>query len=160
MFLSLCLYVCCKHRPLYQNQIFKIPITLQHPSSTKFKDGRACWPHLWRSTCGYTHTHIRRPQCSNCIIPISCWFVVDLVATISVCSRRASWLQLVQRKCADAKTTRSLVVIKVDRSASSQYCASAFSAVFSTFLKPFCGKTLVVVLLFCCCLFCITLLSQ
>ena len=25
----------------------------------------------------------------------------------SVCSRRASWLQLVQRKCADAKTTRS-----------------------------------------------------
>jgi len=27
MSLSLCLYVCCKHRPLYQNQIFKIPIT-------------------------------------------------------------------------------------------------------------------------------------
>ena len=26
MSLSLCLYVCCKHRPLYQNQIFKIPI--------------------------------------------------------------------------------------------------------------------------------------
>ena len=25
MSLSLCLYVCCKHRPLYQNQIFKIP---------------------------------------------------------------------------------------------------------------------------------------
>ena len=24
---SLCLYVCCKYRPLYQNQIFKIPIT-------------------------------------------------------------------------------------------------------------------------------------
>jgi len=28
MSLSLCLYVCCKHRPLCQNQIFKIPITL------------------------------------------------------------------------------------------------------------------------------------
>jgi len=27
MSLSLCLYVCCKHRPVYQNQIFKIPIT-------------------------------------------------------------------------------------------------------------------------------------
>ena len=27
MFLSLCLYICCKHRPLYQNQILKIPIT-------------------------------------------------------------------------------------------------------------------------------------
>ena len=27
MSLSLCLYVCCKHRPLHQNQIFKIPIT-------------------------------------------------------------------------------------------------------------------------------------
>jgi len=58
----------------------------------------------------------------------------------SVCSRRASWIQLVQRKCADARTTRSLVVIKVDRSASSQYCTSAFSAVSSGFLKPFSGK--------------------
>ena len=72
----------------------------------------------------------------------------------SVCSRRASWLerifiynaqlsrmshcaQLVQRKCADARTTRSLVVIKVERSTSSQYCASAFSAVSSRFLKTF-----------------------
>jgi len=55
----------------------------------------------------------------------------------SVCSRRASWLQLVQRKCADARTTRSLVVFKVDRSTSSQYCASAFSAVSSRFLKTF-----------------------
>jgi len=27
MSLSLCLYVCCKHRPLYQNRIFKIPKT-------------------------------------------------------------------------------------------------------------------------------------
>jgi len=27
MSLSLCLYVCCKHRPIYQNQIFEIPIT-------------------------------------------------------------------------------------------------------------------------------------
>jgi len=27
MSLSLCLYACCKHRPPYQNQIFKIPIT-------------------------------------------------------------------------------------------------------------------------------------
>jgi len=27
MSLSLCLYVCCKHRPLHRNQIFKIPIT-------------------------------------------------------------------------------------------------------------------------------------
>jgi len=27
MSLSLCLYVYCKYRPLYQNQIFKIPIT-------------------------------------------------------------------------------------------------------------------------------------
>ena len=55
----------------------------------------------------------------------------------SVYSRRASCLQLVQRKCADARTTRSLVVIKVDRSMSSQYCASAFSAVSSRFLKTF-----------------------
>ena len=53
----------------------------------------------------------------------------------SVCVRRAFWLQLVQKKCADAKTTRSLVVIKVDRSTSSQYCASAFLAVSSRFLK-------------------------
>jgi len=55
----------------------------------------------------------------------------------SVCSRRDFWLQLVQRKCADAKITRSLGVIKVDRSTSSQYCASAFSAVSSRFLKTF-----------------------
>ena len=27
MSLSLCLYVCCKLKPLHQNQIFKIPIT-------------------------------------------------------------------------------------------------------------------------------------
>jgi len=27
MSLCLCLYVCCKHRPLYQNKIFKIPRT-------------------------------------------------------------------------------------------------------------------------------------
>ena len=42
---------------------------------------------------------------------------------------------MVQRKCADARTTRSLVVIKVDRSTSSQYCASAFSAVSFIFFK-------------------------
>ena len=78
----------------------------------------------------------------------------------SVCSRRASWLQLVQRKCADARTTRSLVVMKVGRSTSSQYCASAFSAVASIFLKPLSGKKLMVVVLFRCCLFCITFLSQ
>jgi len=78
----------------------------------------------------------------------------------SVCIRRASWLQLLQRKCAEAWTLRSLVVIKVDRSTSSQYCASAFSAVSSGFFKPFSGNTLMVVVLFYCCLFCITLLSQ
>ena len=27
MSLSLCLYVCCQHRPVHQNQIFKIPVT-------------------------------------------------------------------------------------------------------------------------------------
>ena len=59
------------------------------------------------------------------------WLIYCVVQ--SVWSRRASWLQLVQRKCADATTTRSLVVIKVDCSASSQYYASAFSAVSSGF---------------------------
>jgi len=49
---------------------------------------------------------------------------------------RASWLQSVQKKCADARITRSLVVIKVDRS-TSQYCTSAFSAVSCIFLKTF-----------------------
>ena len=150
MSLSLCLYVCCKYRPLYQNQMFKIPITLynarrQHSSRTvelvdHTYDGRRVARH--------THTHVRRTQCSNCITSISYGFVVDLVPTMvqqltrfcliqrvvqSVCSRRASWLQLVQRKYADARTTRSLVVIKVDRSTSSQYCACAFSAVFQIF---------------------------
>ena len=41
----LCLYDCCKHRPLNQNQIFKISITFynaRRQSSTKFKDGQAC----------------------------------------------------------------------------------------------------------------------
>jgi len=55
----------------------------------------------------------------------------------SVCSRRASWLQLVQRKSADARTTRTLVVIKLDRSTSSRYWARAFSPVTSGFKKPF-----------------------
>ena len=38
MSLSLCLYVCCKHRPLYQNQIFKISITFysaRHQQSSR-----------------------------------------------------------------------------------------------------------------------------
>ena len=48
---------------------------------------------------------------------------------------RRPWM--VRRKCADAKTTRSLVVIKVDRSTSSQYCASAFSPVPSRFFTTF-----------------------
>ena len=38
---------------------------------------------------------------------------------------------------AAARTTRSLVVIKVDRSTSSQYCTSAFSAVSSRFFATF-----------------------
>jgi len=73
----------------------------------------------------------------------------------SVCSRRASWLQLVKRKCADARTTRSLVAIKVDRSTSSQCCASAFSAVSSRFFKTFfwekvngCGVILLLLILY------------
>jgi len=53
------------------------------------------------------------------------------------CSLSAVEEQLVPRKCADARTTRSLVVIKVDRSTSSQYCASAFSAVSSRFFLTF-----------------------
>ena len=35
MSLSVCLYVCCKHRHLYQNQIFKIPITFYNARVNK-----------------------------------------------------------------------------------------------------------------------------
>jgi len=65
----------------------------------------------------------------------------------------------VQKKCADARTTRSLVVIKVDCS-TSQYCTSVYSAVSSIFLKTLFGEKLMVVVLFCCCLFFKILLSQ
>jgi len=43
-YVSISVSVCLlqTYRPLYQNQIFKIPITIQCPASTKFKDGRAC----------------------------------------------------------------------------------------------------------------------
>jgi len=38
----LCLYVCCKHRPLYQNQIFKIPLTFY---SAHCRCSVLLWPH-------------------------------------------------------------------------------------------------------------------
>jgi len=41
MSLSLCLYVCCKHMPLCQNQIFKIPITFynaRHQQSSRVSE--------------------------------------------------------------------------------------------------------------------------
>jgi len=57
----------------------------------------------------------------------------------SVCSRRASWLQLVQRKCADARKTRSLVVIKVDRSTSQHDAACSRSTGAGSRYRPIAG---------------------
>jgi len=82
MSLSLCLYVCCKHRPLYQNQIFKILITFYNACRQRSSrmelvdhtyDGRRV------ATCTQLTT---RPLTSNCITSISYGFVVDLVPTI------------------------------------------------------------------------------
>jgi len=154
MSLSLCLYVCCKHRPLYQIQIFKIPISFynarrqQSSRTVELVD----YTYDGRRVARRTHTSVDRNTLTALLrsrMGLLCSLFLQL------CS---SWQDFV--KCADARTTRSLVIIKVDRSTSSQYCASAFSAVSSRFFKPFSGKTLTVAVLFCCCLFCITLLSQ
>jgi len=56
MSLSLCLYVCCKHRPLYQNQIFKIPVTFYN---ARCRCSVLLWSHwnshvfpgLWMTSC-------------------------------------------------------------------------------------------------------------
>jgi len=57
----LCLYLCvcmsvANIAPISKPHLQNSHNFLQCPSSTKFKDGRACWSHLWRSTCGYAHT--------------------------------------------------------------------------------------------------------
>jgi len=157
MSLSLCLNVCCKHRPLYQNQIVKIPITFynarrqQSSRTVELVD----YTYDGRRVARRTHTSVDRNALTallrsrmGLLWTFSCnCAAVDKILTDaecrvvqSVCSKRASWLQLVQRKCADARTTRSLAVIKVDRSTSSQYCACAFSAASSRFLKTFFWK--------------------
>jgi len=56
----LCLYLCvcmsvANIAPISKPHLQNSHNFLQCPSSTKFKDGRACWPRFWRSTCGYTH---------------------------------------------------------------------------------------------------------
>ena len=167
MSLSLCLYVCCKHRPLHQNQIFKIPIT--------FYNARRQQSSRTVELVDYTYDGRRVARCTSVdrsAVTALLRSHMDLLCNLFLqwCS---SWQDFVWYSVSCSlsaveellgyswyRGTRSLVVIKVDRSTSSQYCASAFSAVSSIFLQPFSGKKLMVVVLFCCCLFCITLLSQ
>ena len=72
----------------------------------------------------------------------------------SVCSRRASWLHMVQRKCADARTTRSFCCNQSRSFYVISVLRKCFLSCASGFFKPFCGKTFMVVVLLSCCLFC------
>jgi len=78
MSLCLCLYVCCKHRPLYQNQIFKIPITFYNARRQQSSRKVELVDHTYdaRRVARRTHTSV------DCITSISYGFVVDLVPTI------------------------------------------------------------------------------
>ena len=188
MSLSLCLYVFCKHRPLFQNQIFKIPITFYNARRQQSSRTVARVDHTYdgRRVARRTHTSVGRNALTALLRSrmgllytlflqwCSSW--QDVVWYSMSCSLSAveeligyRWyrgnVQTPGRSRFSVSVSRhtdtsSLVVIKVDRSTSSQYCAGAFSDVSSIFLKPFSGKKLMVVVLFCCCLFCITLLSQ
>jgi len=59
MSLSLCLYFCCKHRPLYQNQIFKIPITFYNARRQQRSRTVELVDHTYdgRRVARRTHTH-------------------------------------------------------------------------------------------------------
>jgi len=64
MSLSLCLYVCCKHRPLglYQNQIFKIPITFYNARRQQSSRTVELVDHTYdgRRVARRTHTPVDR----------------------------------------------------------------------------------------------------
>ena len=86
MSLSLCLYVCCKHRPLYQNQIFKIPITFYNTGRQQSSRTVELVDHAYdgRRVARRTHTSVDRNalKASKCFTSISYGFVVDLVPTM------------------------------------------------------------------------------
>jgi len=60
--LSLCLYVCCKHRPLYQSQIFKIPITFYNARRQQSSRTVELVDHTYddRRVARRTHTSVDR----------------------------------------------------------------------------------------------------
>jgi len=62
MYLFLCLYVCCKHRPLYQNQIFKIPITFYNARRQQSSRTLELVDHTYdgRRVARHTHTSVDR----------------------------------------------------------------------------------------------------
>jgi len=62
MSLSLCLYVCCKHRPLYQNQIYKIPITFYNARRQQSSRTVELVDHTYdgRRVARRTHTSVDR----------------------------------------------------------------------------------------------------
>ena len=78
MSLSLCLYVCCKHRPLHQNQIFKIPITFYNARRQQSSRTVELVDHTYdgRRVARRTHTSVDRST------SISYGFVVHLVPTL------------------------------------------------------------------------------
>jgi len=59
MSLSLCLYVCCKHRLLYQNQIFKVLITFYNARRQQSLRTVELVDHTYdgRRVARHTHTH-------------------------------------------------------------------------------------------------------
>ena len=62
MSLSLCLYVCCKYRPPYQNQIFKIPITFYNARRQQSSKTVELVDHTYdgRRLARRTHTSVDR----------------------------------------------------------------------------------------------------
>jgi len=97
MSLSLCLYVCCKHRPLFQNQICKIPVTFYN---ARCRCSVLLWPHcntscilpvLWMTSCFRVMTKSRKPlQRATPYASAAHAVVVCLSVCLSVTSRCVS----------------------------------------------------------------------
>ena len=84
MSLSLCLYVCCKHRPLHQNEIFKIPITFYNAHRQQSSRTVELVDHTYDGRRVARRTHVRRPQSSNCITSISYGLVVNFFLQLCI----------------------------------------------------------------------------
>ena len=152
MYLFLCLYVCCKHRPLYQNQIFKIPITFYNARRQQSSRKVELVDHTYdaRRVARRTHTSVDRNALTALLRSrmgllwtlflqlCSSW--QDFVWYSVSCSLSAvkellgySWYR------GNVQTPGPLVLWLSSKSIvlSSQYCASAFSAVSSRFFVTF-----------------------